>query len=550
MAEEGATSDPHAVIRALLDHLPCEVVVVDADLRVVLVAGRDRESGDVDLLVGRPLADADPVLAERVLPGLEQVLATGEAVPEHLEGFRSVTVVPLPAAVPGAIPAAAAWMAWDPPAPWEIELANRRLLLLAEASATLAASLDYEETLARVARLAVPELADSCVVDLVEPGPGTRLRRVAVAHVEPDREAAMLEMHERYPPSEVASAALDAILRRGRPVVFPEIDDALRAASALDDEHRRRLDALDVRSVIVAPLVARARTLGAITFHLTGGARRFREADLSFAGELASRAAQAIENARLYRDRTMVARTLQASLLPPALPLVPGIELAARYVAAGAGTEVGGDFYDVFATDADSWIVMVGDVRGQGVEAATITGLARHAARAAAVGRAAPDAVLRQVNDVLLRAAAEEPAGDDPRFCTMCVGQVQPRPGGARVVVASAGHPPPQLLRADGTVERIPTSGALLGVLDDVDVATVELLVAPGDALVLYTDGVIEAHDAGRWYGPDGLAATLRSVAGAPAEALAAAVERDALAIRPGEPADDMAVLVLRVPPV
>ena len=293
------------------------------------------------------------------------------------------------------------------------------------------------------------------------------------------------------------------------------------------------------RSVIV-PLRARGRALGV----LAAGFDDLGSADdaeaLALFEDLARRAALAIDNARLYAERDQVARTLQRSLLPGALPPVPGVELAGRYVAAGEGNEVGGDFYDCFATGGGDWALVIGDVCGKGAEAAALTALARYTLRAAAQHARSPQAVLHELNDALLRHELGY------RFCTVLYASLTPHEDGVTVRIATGGHPLPLVLRAGGEVETAGSPGTLLGILDDPDITEHGFELGPGDTLVLVTDGVTEATAADREDGPNRLAALLADHAGADAAAIAEAVERDALEAQGGAARDDVAVLVAR----
>jgi serine phosphatase RsbU (regulator of sigma subunit) len=292
---------------------------------------------------------------------------------------------------------------------------------------------------------------------------------------------------------------------------------------------------------VIVPLRARGRAHGVLAAGFDDLPARSDAEALALFEDLARRAALALDNARLYEERDQVARTLQRSLLPGALPEVPGVELAGRYVAAGAGNEVGGDFYDCFATGGGDWALVIGDVCGKGAEAATLTALARYTLRAAAQHTRRPRAVLRELNEALLRQRLGY------RFCTVLYASLTPRDGRVSVCIATGGHPLPLLVRAGGAVETVGTPGSLLGILDDPDITQEALELEPGDALVLVTDGVTEATPADRASGPDRLLALLAGCAGAGAAAIAEAVERDALEAQGGAARDDVAVLVARV---
>jgi phosphoserine phosphatase RsbU/P len=220
---------------------------------------------------------------------------------------------------------------------------------------------------------------------------------------------------------------------------------------------------------------------------------------------------------------------------------VPGLELAGRYLAAGAGNEVGGDFYDCFATGDGEWALVIGDVCGKGAEAATLTALARYTIRAAAQHTRRPQKVLAELNEALLRQQLGY------RFCTVLYASLTPRAGGVSVRVAIGGHPLPLVVRAGGAVETVGSPGSLLGILDDPEITEGAVELGPGDALVLVTDGVTEATAADRARGPGRLVALLGRSAGAGAAAIAEAVERDAVDAQGGAARDDVAVVVARV---
>jgi GAF domain-containing protein len=420
-----------------------------------------------------------------------------------------------------------------------IRASERRFAFLAEASALLAASLNYERTLTKVARLGVPTLADWCAVDVLE-ADGT-IRRLAIAHVDPAKVALANRMRRRYPPED-AGAGLGKVLRTGRSELHPEITDDDLETIAFDEEHLRILRALGLKSGMWVPLPARGRTLGAITFASSDSGRIYGPPDLSLAEELGRVAGVAVDNARLYEERSRIARTLQRSLLPPRLPEIPGIEVAARYRAAGEGTEVGGDFYDVFGLGKGAWAVMIGDVCGKGTEAAAVTGLARHTLRTAAMTEWRPRRVLLTLNDALVRDEIDE-------YCTAAFARLVWVGAHVRVTLACAGHPPPLFMRADGGVGVAGQPGTLLGVFPDPELATAVLDLQPGDALLFYTDGVTESRRPGAGLSEEALHALLAGRTGDSAEQIADAVEEAAVAAQPGGPRDDIALVCLRVTP-
>ncbi|MEP6855244.1 MAG: SpoIIE family protein phosphatase [Pedococcus sp.] len=240
-----------------------------------------------------------------------------------------------------------------------------------------------------------------------------------------------------------------------------------------------------------------------------------------------------------------LAVTLQRSLLPPQVPLVPGVEVAARFRAGGDGLLVGGDTYDVMRLTDGRWMMLIADVCGKGALAATVTAQARYTARAAAEGGAGPTQVLAAINAALLH---DEQADPLP-FLTACCLVVQPHDGGMTGVLSVAGHPLPLLRRSDGSVEEVGTSGLLLGVDPEATHTAVGIELGAGDMLVLFTDGVTEARDQdGNQFGDDRLSAVLGESghrgAEATVQALVDAVARHVLASTHGR--DDMAVLAIR----
>ena len=421
----------------------------------------------------------------------------------------------------------------------ELKRAEQGQRFLAEAGRVLAGSLDYEETLAAVARLAVPDIADWCAVDAIVDG---ELRRLATAHADPRKVAEVLEIAERYPPDPSAPTGVHAVLRSGRSEVYPDISDELLVSAAHDEGHLALLRSIGMTSAMAVPMILRGSAVGVITFVSAETGHAFDDGDLELAESLASRAATAIENARLYQARSAIARTLQASLLPPALPEVPGFELAAVYRSASEGSEVGGDFYDVFNTAEDQWYAVVGDVCGKGAEAAAVTAMARYTIRAAAVRRRSPAAILRLLSEAMLRQESPDLVG---RFCTIACLHLDLSRTPARATVAVGGHPLPAVLRADGTVEELGTPGTLLGLVERPELHDRAGDVHPGDTVVLYTDGLTEAGAPERVWDSADLAEALQGAAGGSPQQVVDHALREALGVQPA-PRDDIAIVALR----
>jgi sigma-B regulation protein RsbU (phosphoserine phosphatase) len=236
-----------------------------------------------------------------------------------------------------------------------------------------------------------------------------------------------------------------------------------------------------------------------------------------------------------------LAATLQASLIPPDPPHIAGLDVATAYRPAGDGDEVGGDFYDVFENGRRDWGIVLGDVCGKGAAAATVTALARYTVRAAAARTRKPRSILGLLNDALIRQGSE-------RFCTAVYMRVRLAPKRVQVTVCSGGHWLPLRLRAGGEVTEIGRAGTLLGILDDAHLSDVNATLDPGDAVVLFTDGVVEARRGDEMFGHERLAEVLRECHGATAQEITACVMDAALGFQEGLPRDDIAVVVLRVP--
>ena len=420
--------------------------------------------------------------------------------------------------------------------------ARRRLALLEAAGPALSsASLDYEKTLEGITSLLVPELADWCLLDIVEDDGS--LNQLAAAHAEEEKESLLgrLREHRRFGEGDPGSTT--EVLRTGQSVLLPDLPYPTFYERALEGEHLEIMLRLGPRSLMCVPLVARGRTLGAITLVSSNPDRRYDEDDLLLVEDLAYRCALAADNARLYRDRSEIARVLQRSLLPPHLPEIPGVEVGAEYLPVGETNDVGGDFYDLINTVEDGWLCAIGDVRGKGVEAASVTALARYTIRAVTLKNDRPSEVLAALNEAMLRQLPED------RFCTAACVRLEPQDGsaGVGVDVSRAGHPPPLLVHSDATVEEVGCSGRALGVFPDAELSDTSLRLMPGESLVLYTDGVTEARSPdGEFFGEGRLRQLLGSCAICDAVTFAGRIKDTVLDFQEGYPRDDLAVLVLR----
>jgi PAS domain S-box-containing protein len=337
-------------------------------------------------------------------------------------------------------------------------------------------------------------------------------------------------------PLHIDAPVCDA-LRTGEPVYLETADDWERYPEL------RAVITMAFEAMAVIPIAFAGRVFAALVL-CNRTARRFMAGDRSFLAALADQAANALERARLYEERAYVARTLQEGLLPDRLAEIPGLEVAVRYHSIADGGTVGGDFYDCFTMSDGRWLVVVGDVAGKGTAAAVLTGLARHTLRAIGLRDERPEDMLRFLNEAMRNQSSES------AFCTVGLVRLERAGEGFSACLAFGGHPYPLLVRPGGRAEEVIVRGALLGVEAEPVIEPVDLELAPGDTLVLYTDGVVDARDAGgERFGEERLLAAVSSAAGAPAGAVAATVDEAVGAFEPGRTRDDRAIVVLRVSP-
>jgi len=415
----------------------------------------------------------------------------------------------------------------------DAELARERLAFLARASELMAETLDLEETLAQVAYLVVPRLADWCAIELVaEDG---RIHNAATAHVDPEKVKFAEEMRKRWPVEPDDPTGVPNVIRTGRSELFPEIPDELLAQSIEDPEQLQMARDLGLSSILIVPLIARARTLGALTLVHAESGRAYDEEDLRFAEDLARRAAVAVDNARLYTQEHNAVVTLQQSLLPRQLPDVPGLEFAARYLPATSELDVGGDWYDAISLGDGNVGVVIGDVVGHGIEAAAVMGQFRNALRAYALDGAGPAAAVDRLNRLTRTFEQNDMA-------TLVYGEFDATSNRMRFV--RAGHPPPLLRAADGTVTAINGRGSLpVGVSPNTRYEADLLELPPDTTLLFYTDGLVERRGETL---EDGIGRLERVFAEAP-EALEALCDHVIETAAPDpQRADDIAVLALR----
>ncbi|CAA9505026.1 MAG: Serine phosphatase RsbU, regulator of sigma subunit [uncultured Solirubrobacteraceae bacterium] len=413
-----------------------------------------------------------------------------------------------------------------------VEEAGRRSTFLAEASPLLDASLDLRATLDSIAEVSVPHLADICLVDVVD---GPEVRRVASAAGDVQLERLLRGLPRRYQVDVAGDDPVARVVRNRRAeIVHGEVSRVFGGRTELGD-HRPR-------SAMIVPLVARGRAIGVLALASVNADRAFTDAQLEHAGELAHRAALALDNALLYQHQSTLARVLQESLLPDRLPEFGGVDLGAAFRPAGDGAVIGGDFYDAIVGADDALTLMIGDVTGKGAGAAALTSLSRHTLRTAAMYEHGPSEILSALNRALLASR-----GRRGKYCTVALCRLERSDGGFTARVSCAGHPSPLLLRRDGEVREVGAPGTILGFVDDPDNPEVTTALEPGDAVVLYTDGITEARTRTGLLGDRRFAEMLHGCAGMSASAIAARLERAVVESQQGDTRDDVAITVARV---
>jgi serine phosphatase RsbU (regulator of sigma subunit)/ketosteroid isomerase-like protein len=421
----------------------------------------------------------------------------------------------------------------------KVRQVNRRFRMLDDIARVADEGSTLDKTLEAIARIIVPELGDICAIDLIE---GDHVRRVALQAGGPDGATIAAGLMARGPRLQTQIAS-DASRERQEPRRFDLRSDEDLREFAEDEKDLEFLRSLGVRSGVTVELRARGRPTGMLTISVGPSGRRFGDSDVHFVTILAGRVALALDNAGLFsvlerteRERAEIAETLQRGLLPPPLPHIPGWSMAATYRPAGAENELGGDFYDAFRI-ADGWMVVIGDVTGRGAQAAAVTAHARYTLRTAAALTGDPVIALRTLNRELLarRGAA---------LCSVAAMAVSEDPS-RPVRIAVAGHPPPLLVDGDSVTEAT-GPGPVLGAFTEEAWALETTTVAPGQQLVVTTDGVTEASSAGsERFGEERLQAQLLRVS---SPALAAQQIEVALNEFAGGTLDDDAAIVAIAP--
>ncbi|HET7120797.1 MAG TPA: SpoIIE family protein phosphatase [Solirubrobacterales bacterium] len=486
----------------------------------------------VSFIVPPDHKDEEMVILDRVKQG--ERLDTYETERIRADGARisvSLTVSPIRSPRRGLIGASV--VARDITA----EMRRRRAQeFLVAASRLLDSSLDPVETARTIVSTAVPELAELCLIDFRRPDGWLGDSVVAGANPEMAERLELIRREQPLDPNGEHPVA--QVLRLERPMIWrdlkaPEVVDKV----AQGPEHLQLMVDAGYNSAAVVPLTARGRSLGAISFLHAAGDLRYDPGDLEFLSELGERAALALDNARLYRERDRVAKNLQRGLRPPRPAEIPGLDIAVVFEAAGEGIEVGGDLYDVLPTPDGCWIV-VGDVSGKGSAAAGVSVAIRHSVRGLAQEDAEPDEVLFRVNELLL-------GGDTLNdFATAMLARLRRDRDGWHAVVASAGHPPAVQTTPQGP--RLLGGGSVLGAWPEARVERHQCDLGPDSTLVLCTDGWHEAGPVANHQDPAGFAAMAQSLAGLELDEMIERLRADAVSRSAGVLRDDLVLLAIR----
>ena len=487
----------------------------------------------VSFLVPPDHKDEEKVILDRVKRG--ERLDTYETERIRHDGARisvSLTVSPIRSPMRGLIGASV--VARDITA----EVRRRRAQeFLVAASRLLDTSLDPIETARTIVNTAVPELAEICLVDFRRPDGWYGDSVVAGAN--PEMAARLERIRHETPLDPSGDHPVAQVLRLKQPMIWrdlksPEVVDKVSQNS----DHLQLMRDAGYNSAAVVPLIARGRTLGALSFLHAHGDLRYDPGDLEFLSELGERAALALDNARLYRERDRVAKNLQRGLRPPRPADVPGLGISVVFEAAGEGIDVGGDLYDVLPTEDGCWL-LVGDVAGKGSTAAGVSVAVRHSVRGLTREIDEPDEVLRRVNELLLTG---ESLND---FATAMLARLKRAEDGSwHITLASAGHPPAVLATEAGS--RLLGGGSVLGAWREANVELHEHTITPAETLALCTDGWLEAGPVISHQGPEAFAEMTQSLSGLELGELTERLRADAVGRSAGTLRDDLVVLAIR----
>jgi PAS domain S-box-containing protein len=486
----------------------------------------------ISFLVPVDHKDEEKVILERVKRG--ERLETYETERIRVDGTRiavSLTVSPIRSPMRGLVGASV--VARDITA----EVRRRRAQeFLVAASRLLDTSLDPTETARTIVSTAVPELADLCLIDFRRADGW--LGDTVVAGAKPEMAERLERIRREQPLDPNGEHPVAQVLRLNQPMVWrdlkaPEVVDKVSQNS----EHLQLMQDAGYNSAAVVPLLARGRSLGALSFLHARQDMRYDSGDLEFLAELGERAALALDNARLYQERDRVAKNLQRGLRPPRPAQVPGLEISVVFEAAGEGIEVGGDLYDVLPSEDGCWL-LVGDVAGKGSTAAGISVAVRHSVRGLVRELDEPDEVLRRVNELLV---GGESLND---FATAMLVRLRREGDGWGLVLAAAGHPPAVLATPSGPT--LLGGGSVLGAWPEPNVERHQCRLTGNQTLALCTDGWLEAGPVASHQAPEAFAEMTQALAGLELEEMTERLRADAVGRSSGPLRDDLVVLAVR----
>ena len=423
------------------------------------------------------------------------------------------------------------------------ELRSARESLLIRVTEVIEREIEVQGRLRSLATTLVPAVGDVCIVhEVTEEG---NVRRAGIAALDLD-----MEKRIRALPSEPSQTSpIRAAISSREPVLYTRVAEnreakrarergiaEAAAAGSMSDADRF---AADQRSNMIVPLVARGRVLGTISVSVLRSTGRdpLDRDDVAFGMEVATHAAMALDNARLYEQQRDIAAILQQALLPRSLPEIEGAEVAVRHRPGRSGTEVGGDFYDLFEA-GDRWVAVVGDVCGKGPEAAALTSLVRHTLRATA--RLGPALAVERVHEAIQ-------ASGENTYCTLCCVELRSEGPGFTARVVTAGHPEPRLVLKDGAVRRLDVTGPLVGILEDPVFEAQEISLPPGATFFMCSDGIPEARRNGELFGDRRLEDLLAKLNPLEPSEMLGHLEAEVVSFVEGRPRDDLALFALRV---
>jgi serine phosphatase RsbU (regulator of sigma subunit)/PAS domain-containing protein len=559
-AEGGSSRDAlsaeRGLLRAVFQHAPAALFVLDPDGTVRRANTRAGElvGAPPGYATGRPLtAFVEPKSRAAVRSQLAMTARTGTGKQVEcgllgpagtITAMLTTSALDLPdgqrllvvVASPGGGSQTVTTVPTRPFEAFEEMGAVRRLDMVTAVTRLLLGTTTFSEavTLQRCVRLLAGDFAAWVIADMERDG--TLRRQFAAGPPGPDAEHVVRLLGAAEPgPGTAPALAHEA----GRPVLRAHADDHGLLGTAPDGTPLTLLTR--TTSLLAVPVRDEDSGYGALTFVRTEAEPAFTMADLALAADIGEHLAVAIGNGRMFRRRVIVAETLHGSLLPARLPEPPGLELSAAYLP--AGDDLSGDFYDVIPLPAgNGWDIVIGDVCGKGEEAAAMTAAARHAIRVLARFHPDPADVLTKANEVLLD------AGFQDRFVTAVLGRLRWKGPALVADLASAGHPGPLLIRADGRVEALPGGGLPLGLFPAAEPGTAPVTMHAGDLLLLYTDGVTQARArAGPGYFGERLADELPGLAGHTAADAARAIQSLLREFTAGNLRDDATILTLSV---